>query len=118
MNEQHLIAHKYCGQPTFDVATQMKCPICELISSANCAECDDGYWWILNDGHRAHPYWHCSLDPKRDLIGQMLADSVPPMPNDARDAYPEPRKEPAEKPQALRGLLTKIGLLPKLERRL
>jgi hypothetical protein len=87
----YLIAHKYCGQPTMDIAEQM----------------EDGTW-ILNDGHIAYPYWHTEIFPIIPID----------MPDDARDAYPTPSKEPAEKPQALRGLLTKIGLLPKLERRL
>jgi hypothetical protein len=109
----YLIAHKYCGQPTFDVAAKMRCPVCELISP-NCSECDEGYWWILNDGHRAYPYWQM---PFKSVLGQIMMD-IPDMPNDARDAYPIWRQEPAEKPQALRGLLTKIGLLPRMDRRL
>jgi hypothetical protein len=102
----HLIAHKYCGQPTIDIATQMSNGV-----------------WILNDGHIAYPYWSMPIPLSiymgqiKLALGQTVVD-VPIMPDDARDAYPEPRKEPAEKPQALRGLLTKIGLLPKLERRL
>jgi hypothetical protein len=102
----YLIVHKYCGEPSFDIAMQM----------------EDGTW-MLNDGHIAYPYWSMPMHwtvymgQIKLAFGQTIID-IPSMPDDARDAYPAPSKEPAEKPQALRGLLTKIGLLPKLERRL
>jgi hypothetical protein len=95
---KHLIAHKYCGEPTFDIATQM----------------EDGTW-MLNDGHIAYPYWS---KPLHNCAMEGFFNEVDNMPDDARDAYSAPSQEPAEKPQALRGLLAKIGLLPKLERRL
>lgn len=45
----YLIAHKVRGQPAFDVAVQM--------------EMDDEVWWIVStSGHRAYPYWHCSVN--------------------------------------------------------
>lgn len=70
----YLIAHKVRGQPAFDIAERMKCPICEAHSQAfddgsfswGCDDCDDGYWWILSTcGYRAYPVAHWNLE---DLI--------------------------------------------------
>jgi len=55
MSELYLIAHKVCGEPAFDIAERMECPLCH---SVGCVECDGlGYWWIIpTSGHRAYPY--------------------------------------------------------------
>lgn len=69
MTTPFLIAHLVRGQPAFDIAEQMECPICkgdydiDRDEESMCADCDDtGYWWIIpTSGHRAYPYWHKTL---------------------------------------------------------
>lgn len=63
MTELFLIAHKVRGEPAFDIAHQIPCPICAEEGLPNCHECDGlGYWWIIpTSGHRAYPYSHCAL---------------------------------------------------------
>ncbi len=76
MSEPFLIAHKVRGEPAFDVAEQMTCPVCKgysyiasfgygrgdvgvTVSKTGCDECEGkGFWWIIpTSGHRARPYW-------------------------------------------------------------
>lgn len=62
----HLILHKVRGEPAFDIASRINCPICEGARqgldhgsdyAGNCNSCDDGWWWIIpTSGHRAYPY--------------------------------------------------------------
>jgi hypothetical protein len=64
MTEPFLILHKVRGQPAFDIAIRMKCPLCadgvrdcdEVM--CDCGECEGlGYWWIIpTSGHRAYPF--------------------------------------------------------------
>lgn len=74
MSDLYLIAHKVRGKPAFDVATRMRCSICDGIGGykvpdfetgeitdyegPSCHECDGlGYWWIIpTSGHRAYPW--------------------------------------------------------------
>lgn len=81
MNDLFLIAHKVCGEPAFDIAERMECPLC---IAQGCAECDDeGYWWIIpTSGHRAYPYWHEELRllidwPMQNIRGNPLIDEIP-----------------------------------------
>lgn len=55
MKNLYLVAHKVRGEPAFDIAERMVCPLCD---SGGCVECDDeGFWWIIpTSGHRAYPY--------------------------------------------------------------
>lgn len=125
----YLIAHKVRGAAAFDVAEQMRCPICGGVGShanpdfetgempdyegASCTECDGtGYWWIVStSGHRAYPYWECRLD---DVLVECAGEyesitfGVPEMPAEGPDHYPI-NKAPEERvnPQAL---LTRLGL--------
>jgi hypothetical protein len=70
MTDLFLIAHKVHGEPAFDVAARMECPICKGDYDIDrdeeniCHECDDlGYWWIIpTSGHRAFPYCTMLLD--------------------------------------------------------
>lgn len=60
MPEPYLVAHVVRGQPAFDIAEQMTCPICQGIT---CDECEEGHWWIIpTSGHRAYPYWYKAID--------------------------------------------------------
>lgn len=103
MSELYLIAHKVRGEPAFDVATQMECPIChgtgEFTTGGNflyCSECDQtGYWWIIStSGHRAFPWWNCPMEALCFFYaGGMNAQlQFPlehhPMPSDIPDHYP------------------------------
>lgn len=77
MSELFLIAHKVRGEPAFDIAERMECPICAGEGSSlnscdlevTCHECDSlGYWWIIpTSGHRAYPYWYLEF---YELIGE------------------------------------------------
>lgn len=69
----YLIAHKVRGEPAFDVAIRMECPICHGVGGykgtpeyegPSCTQCEgDGYWWIIpTSGHRAYPYWSERLE--------------------------------------------------------
>ncbi len=84
MSALYLIAHKVRGEPAFDIAERMVCPLCD---SAGCPECDDGFWWIIpTSGHRAHPYAH------KECEWDALSVGLPP--SDLPDHYPvaaEPR---------------------------
>lgn len=68
-NEPYLILHRVRGEPAFDVAIQIPCPVCEPIrqglddgSSGHCHECENGFWWVIpTSGHRAYPYWFASI---------------------------------------------------------
>lgn len=88
MSELYLIAHKVRGEPAFDVATQMECPLChgagtDTIAASEqvitCHECDSlGYWWIiLTSGHRAYPIMHWSLNDLYDGDCSVLTEAGP-----------------------------------------
>ena len=72
----HLILHKVRGEPAFDVAARIDCPVCEGARqgldngrdyAGNCNACDDGYWWIIpTSGHRAYPYQTWNLEDLKD----------------------------------------------------
>lgn len=61
MSDLYLVAHKVRGEPAFDIASRMECPLCR---SEGCAECDSlGFWWIIpTSGHRAYPYWWLDMN--------------------------------------------------------
>lgn len=116
----YLIAHKVRGEPAFDIAQHIKCPICEAVMqgldhgsiSPGCDECDgEGFWWIIpTSGHRAYPYWHCSIaailidDENAELIRAL--DQVPGLPSPWPDHYTTTeRREPM-----IGSLLTRLGL--------
>ena len=92
MNGLYLIAHKVSGEPAFDVATRMECPLCH---GAGCYECDDlGYWWIIpTSGHRAYPYHYWPWDELAcdSGINECVFDPIPiqlgDMPHDLTDHY-------------------------------
>ena len=67
----YLILHKVRGEPAFDIADRIKCPICEPIkqgldvsTSLECNACEgSGYWWIIpTSGHRAYPHEYWDLE--------------------------------------------------------
>ena len=121
----YLIAHKYCGQPAFDVATRMDCPLCAPLSDGlgiGCDECDGlGYWWILNDGHRAWPWASISIIDLQTYSGGPVHIHLAPDQQtlaSARDTYPEPKAEKREPAISAQMLLSKLGLGRKIERRI
>ena len=71
----YLIAHKVRGEVAFDIACQM--------------EMADGPWWIIpTSGHRAYPYWTCSLYEL--AFDANLEDVIQAIPPDLPDHYPLP----------------------------
>jgi len=92
MTDLYLIVHKVRGQPAFDIAEKIKCPVCEPIrqgldqSSINCEACDhEGFWWIIpTSGHRAYPLlrWQiknlCLADDEYDSVQFMrILEEIP-----------------------------------------
>ncbi len=122
MTTPYLIAHKVRGQPAFDVAIRMECPICMPVKASGdhlpvpeegCNGCDgQGFWWIIpTSGHRAYPYWSIDLD----LLGEEYNHAIRPgeMPADHPDHYASPNlplREPDAHRAEGRSLLTKLGL--------
>lgn len=77
-----LVLHKVYGEPGYDVATQMECPMCaehkESLARESspsekpdgaCRECGGtGYWWIVpSSGRRAYPILFWNLADVADL---------------------------------------------------
>lgn len=118
----YLIAHKVRGEPAFDVAEQMQCPLCPVEPEAHCDECDGlGYWWIIpTSGHRAYPYAHWRLEDLFD--GSDYPHQRPwtfddKMPQSLPDHYACNDRNPQEPAQAIPSL-TALGLLKPIKRRL
>ncbi len=127
MSEPFLIAHKVRGEPAFDVAERLCCPICEPImqgldygtASNTCKECEgEGFWWIIStSGHRAKPYWSHPirlLQFEDEGIGQMstpLEPAATTLPPGWPDHYPinQPTFAPASA-QSGADLLEELGL--------
>ena len=118
----HLILHKVRGEPAFDVASKLRCPICEGARqgldygqdyAGNCNSCDDGYWWIIpTSGHRAYPYWYA---PLTEFQTHLLADATL-IPSDLPDHY---QCESGEAPKASFNILSIISpMMTKFKRRL
>lgn len=82
MSDLYLIAHKVRGEPAFDVARRMACPICQGVGVNLCDTCNnEGYWWIIpTSGHRAYPYWSHPL--KELFLDTSFADEVSMAPFD------------------------------------
>lgn len=110
MTQPYLIAHKVRGEPAFDIAIQMPCPLCSDPPHLFCTECDDQhYWWIIpTSGHRAYPFWHQPLIVKYDEDNYHEPDweDWGPMPDNIPDHY----NVRAEAITKLTGLLDKLGL--------
>lgn len=110
----YLIAHKVRNAPAFDIAEQLRCPICD---GAACDECDgEGLWWIIpTSGHRAYPYASWRLE---DLIDASDYPHIAPwtfddrMPSGLPDHYPTSR---SSTPSLLSQL--KLPYTPKVTRR-
>lgn len=111
MTTQYLIAHKVRGEPAFDVAEAMECPLCVdgvRDGEFQCNECDgEGIWWITNYGHRAYPYSVRPLEPIED---------IGPMPIDLPEHF-EVSAAPKGKGSGTKGrdLLEMLGLVKKQE---
>jgi hypothetical protein len=95
MTEPFLILHKVRGQPAFDIAIRMKCPLCadgvrdcdEVM--CDCGECQgSGYWWIIpTSGHRAYPSDYIQLDRLQTNIGEIAVDHMDAQLDDLPDHY-------------------------------
>lgn len=100
MSDLFLIAHKVRGEPAFDVATRVQIG-------------EEEGWIIPTSGHRAYPYWFCSL---LDLGIGILPDGcwaygidpvylqckglIPIPPDDWRDHYEVTRETSQRGPKA------------------
>lgn len=83
MAEPYLILHKVRGEPAFDIAVQIPCPICEPakqgLDNGRDMLCNHGDWWIIpTSGHRAYPAeaWplHSLLPAVNGSPEEMVAD--------------------------------------------
>lgn len=85
MTEPYLILHKVRGEPAFDIAIPMECPICKGGEDPMCIECnEDGYWWIVStSGHRAKPWWGIQLSKYDGQFNYNIKD----IPEDWPDHY-------------------------------
>src|SRR5678815_4364024 len=91
MTESFLILHKVRGEPAFDVATQLRCPLCDDGERPGdrtpraCQECRaTGYWWIIpTSGHRAYPLWVqlLSLMSYQQMIDEVVLPDLHKMSN-------------------------------------
>jgi hypothetical protein len=132
----YLIAHKVRGQPVFDVAEKMQCPICKGVGHAHgaednyegppCVNCEgEGHWWILSTiGHRAYPYYTIPVAELMQCFKggfkEEVTALVPDPPEGLRDFYAihdrqvkqaaEMQLTPAAKQNA-EDLLAKLGLI-------
>jgi len=121
MTDFYLIAHKVRGEPAFDIAERMVCPIC---SGEGCAECDDaGYWWIIpTSGHRAYAYWWLDMNQVLYTSNRspspiwLLPFNFNP-PDDHPDHYPL-RHTPAAPRVDILSLLPRAAPGPTIRRRL
>lgn len=118
MSDLFLIAIKSRGEPAFDIAEKMICPICE--GGAECVECDfEGFWWITTAGYRAHPFRTWDME---DIYDGLDYDAPKPMsmldtmPEDAVDLFP--MKQSKSVFSGGKSLLAALGLIPKVVRRL
>lgn len=121
----YLIAHKVRGEPAFDVAIQMPCPLCQDYESVtgarceaersqeDCVECDRvGFWWIIStSGHRAYPWWHTKLENIDDTyelsFEPTMLEGPGSMPPDLPDHYTAPAEPRTPRPAFLTSLLAK-----------
>lgn len=96
MNDPFLILHKVRGEPAFDIAIQIPCPLCHQGEYPMCVECDEsGLWWIIpTSGHRAHPYQHWRLEDIFDVPHEGDLAWNYAMPDPWPDHYPS-RTAPA-----------------------
>jgi hypothetical protein len=122
----YLILHKVRGEPVFDIADRLRCPVCEPMRqgldhgqdyAGNCTSCDDGYWWIIpTSGHRAYPYVEWPLDsilPAGATDPDNLEYAIPP---DWPDHYP---MDAGEAPKSNFNIMTIISpMMSKFKRRL
>lgn len=117
----YLIAHKVRGEPAFDVADLMTCPICNGDGREPiCDECDgEGHWWIIpTSGHRAYPYWWFGpiapeQTPEGAYLNIELCEPFPPMPDPWPDHYAV-TNEPAKRVD----IVKLLGLRRTIERRI
>lgn len=113
----YLIAHKVRGEPAFDIATRMKCPICEPIRQglddgtaySGCHECnDEQFWWIIpTSGHRAYPSDYIKLSHLATVDGECPLDHMA-LPT---DSLPDHYETTADKGRGLiKDLAAVLGL--------
>lgn len=135
MAELFLVAHKVRGEPAFDIAERQRCPICKPMRQGlddgsgplGCDECEDGFWWIVStSGHRAYPILSWPLDRmffqmNSGVYSSSMQEYMKHLPDHSGlaslpDHYPTRQSSsPSFSPKAL---LAKLGLMPKVQRRL
>jgi hypothetical protein len=127
----HLILHKVRGEPAFDIASRIHCPLCEGARQGldhgeaymgNCSGCDDGYWWIIpTSGHRAYPFMTWSLEDLADVSDINMNGHHPApwsMDHLVPADWPDHYEVEGERPPPSFNIMAAIsGLLPKIRRR-
>jgi len=128
----YLILHKVRGEPAFDIASKLRCPVCEpmrqglddgMAYAGNCNACDDGYWWIIpTSGHRAYPYLHWNMDDlfdgsdiNKNGFHNKPIDLIEGCPADWPDHYPMDVGSPPKPDLNIMALIS--NLLPKVKDR-
>jgi hypothetical protein len=115
--EPYLIAHLVRGEPAFDVAMRMECPICHGVNGNgtplvrvgdSCHECDgEGFWWITpTSGHRAYPYDSIQLNN----VSKFWLEHLPAPPTNHPDHY---TLHAAPRTGLITNLAERLGFVPK-----
>lgn len=136
MSEPFLILHKVRGEPAFDIATRIRCPVCQGVGGHNvpdfetgvvsdyegwsCEECNgEGFWWIIpTSGHRAYPWYAIGVKDLHVGISNVSVADVKVQDLDM-DNYPDhyPSKS-SPPPASLSTIMSSIlnTITPKLRR--
>lgn len=125
MSELYLICHLVRSEPAFDIATRMRCPLCQGVGGhkvpdfetgvvsdydgSPCHECDgEGYWWIIpTSGHRAYPYWFNELNQGFSVEDILSEIPIPASLPDHYTTYAAPRTG------LITNLAERLGFVPK-----
>lgn len=122
MTEPHLILHKVRGEPAFDIAIRVQIGAEDETKPGWIEEA----WIIPTSGHRAYPYQQWQLnelfwaptesDPKISIIDASDSCVINLMTANWPDHY-STNASPKPSPFSPTSLLTRLGLLPKINRR-
>lgn len=122
MTIPYLILHKVRGEPAFDIAIKLcggdrPCqPNCGQWDGEACAAEDD--WIIPTSGHKAHPIWFSEIAYDGIHLISIIDTIMPKMPPDWPDHYACNNKPAKAEKSFTSTILDKLGLTPKINRRI